>query len=143
MSNAALEFEKPIVELEGKLNELRGLSTGEVSITEEIQKLESKVDRLVRQTYAKLTPAQKVQVARHPNRPQTSEYIAALFTEFVPLSGDRRFGDDMAILGGIARFRGRSCIVLGHERGQDTESRIKHNFGMPRPEGYRKGERLM
>jgi acetyl-CoA carboxylase carboxyl transferase subunit alpha len=143
MANAALDFEKPIVELEGKLNELRGLSTGEVNLADEVLKLEGKVERLVRQTYSKLTPSQKVQVARHPARPQTSDYIAALFTDFVPLAGDRRFGDDPAILGGIARFRGRSCIVLGHERGQDTEGRIKHNFGMPRPEGYRKGERLM
>jgi|SRR5579883_1404833 len=138
-----LDFEKPIIELEGKLNELKGLSTGDVNITEEIQKLEAKLSRLVKQTYAKLTPAQKVQVARHPARPHTSDYVAQLFTEFTPLCGDRVFAEDQAIMGGLARFRGRSCIVLGHERGHDTDTRIKHNFGMARPEGYRKAERLM
>ena len=138
-----LDFEKPIIELEGKLNELKGLSTGDVNITEEIQKLETKLSRLVKQTYAKLTPAQKVQVARHPARPHTTDYIAQLFTDFTPLCGDRVFAEDMAITGGLARFRGRSCIVMGHERGHDTDTRIKHNFGMARPEGYRKAERLM
>jgi acetyl-CoA carboxylase carboxyl transferase subunit alpha len=138
-----LDFEKPIIELEGKLNELKGLSTGDVNITEEIQKLEAKLSRLVKQTYAKLTPAQKVQVARHPARPHTSDYVAQLFTDFTPLCGDRVFAEDQAIMGGLARFRGRSCIVLGHERGHDTDTRIKHNFGMARPEGYRKAERLM
>ena len=138
-----LDFEKPIIELEGKLNELKGLSTGDVNITEEIQKLETKLNRLVKQTYAKLTPAQKVQVARHPARPHTSDYIAQLFTDFTPLSGDRVFAEDHAIMGGLARFHGRSCIVMGHERGHDTDTRIKHNFGMARPEGYRKAERLM
>ena len=138
-----LDFEKPIIELEGKLNELRSLSTGDVNITEEIQKLETKLDRLVRQTYSKLTAAQKVQVARHPARPHTSDYLAELFTDFTALAGDRNFGEDFAIIGGLARFRGRSCIVIGHERGHDTDTRIKHNFGMARPEGYRKAERLM
>jgi acetyl-CoA carboxylase carboxyl transferase subunit alpha len=138
-----LDFEKPIIELEGKLNELKSLSTGDVNITDEIQKLETKLDRLVRQTYAKLTPAQKVQVARHPARPHTSDYVAKLFTDFTPLAGDRNFGEDLAIIGGLARFRGRSCVVIGHERGHDTDTRIQHNFGMARPEGYRKAERLM
>jgi acetyl-CoA carboxylase carboxyl transferase subunit alpha len=139
----ALDFEKPIVELEGKLNELRGLSTGDLNITDEVQKLETKLDRLIKQTYSKLTGAQKVQVARHPSRPRASDYIAGLFTEFTPLAGDRRFAEDLAILSGIGRFRGRSCVILGHERGHDTDTRIKHNFGMARPEGYRKADRLM
>jgi acetyl-CoA carboxylase carboxyl transferase subunit alpha len=138
-----LDFEKPIVELEGKLNELRGLSTGDVNIAEEIQKLEAKLDRLIKQTYAKLSGAQKVQVARHPARPKATDYVNGLFTEFTPLAGDRRFAEDLAMVSGIARFRGRSCIVLGHERGHDTDTRILHNFGMARPEGYRKADRLM
>jgi len=138
-----LDFEKPIIELEGKLNELKGLSTGDVNITEEIQKLESKLSRLVKTTYAKLTAAQKVQVARHPARPHTSDYISQLFTDFTPLCGDRVYAEDEAIMGGLARFRGRSCVVMGHERGHDTDTRIRHNFGMARPEGYRKAERLM
>jgi acetyl-CoA carboxylase carboxyl transferase subunit alpha len=139
----ALDFEKPIVELEAKLNELRGLSTGDINITEEVQKLETKLDRLIKTTYAKLTGAQKVQVARHPARPRAGDYIQALFTEYTPLAGDRRFAEDLAMRSGIARFRGRSCVVLGHERGHDTDTRIKHNFGMARPEGYRKADRLM
>jgi acetyl-CoA carboxylase carboxyl transferase subunit alpha len=139
----ALDFEKPIVELESKLNELRSLSTGDISISEEIQKLETKLDRLIRQIYSRLTGAQKVQVARHPLRPRAIDYVAGLFTEFTPLAGDRRFAEDLAITSGIGRFRGRSCVVLGHERGHDTDTRIKHNFGMARPEGYRKADRLM
>jgi acetyl-CoA carboxylase carboxyl transferase subunit alpha len=139
----ALDFEKPIVELEAKLNELRGLSTGDVNINDEIQKLEAKLDRLIKQTYAKLSGAQKVQVARHPARPRSSDFISALFTEFTPLAGDRRYAEDLAVVSGIGRFRGRSCVVLGHERGHDTDTRIKHNFGMARPEGYRKADRLM
>jgi acetyl-CoA carboxylase carboxyl transferase subunit alpha len=139
----ALDFERPIVELEGKLNELRNVSIHDVNITDEVQKLEGKLDRLIKQTYSKLTGAQKVQVARHPERPRTSDYVAGLFTEFTSLAGDRRFAEDLAMISGIARFRGRSCVVLGHERGHDTESRIKHNFGMARPEGYRKADRLM
>lgn len=139
----ALDFEKPIVELEGKLNELRGISGTDINLSDEVQKLETRLDKLVRQIYAKLTGAQKVQVARHPLRPRTSDYVAGLFTEFTPLAGDRRYSEDLAIISGIARFRGRSCIVLGHERGHDTDTRIKHNFGMARPEGYRKADRLM
>ena len=139
----ALDFEKPIVELEGKLNELRGISGGDINLSDEVQKLETRLDKLIKATYSKLTGAQKVQVARHPLRPRTSDYVAGLFTEFTPLAGDRRFSEDLAIISGIARFRGRSSIVLGHERGHDTDTRIKHNFGMARPEGYRKADRLM
>jgi acetyl-CoA carboxylase carboxyl transferase subunit alpha len=139
----ALDFEKPIVELEGKLKDLRGLSGGDINLNDEIQKLEVRLDRLVKQTYGKLSGAQKVQVARHPARPRASDYIAGLFTEFTPLAGDRRYAEDLAIVSGLARFRGRSCVVLGNERGHDTDTRIKHNFGMARPEGYRKAERLM
>ena len=138
-----LNFEKPIIELEGKLNELRSLSASNVNISDEVHKIEVKLDRLIKQTYSKLTGAQKVQVARHPLRPRSSDYIAALFTEFTPLAGDRRFAEDLAILSGLARFRGRACVVMGHERGHDTETRIKHNFGMARPEGYRKADRLL
>jgi len=108
-----------------------------------VTRLEAKVDRLLRQTYAKLTPWQKVQLARHPDRPHGSDYIKELITEFTPLAGDRGFGEDRAILGGIGRFRGRSVVVLAHEKGADTETRLKHNFGMAKPEGYRKARRLM
>jgi acetyl-CoA carboxylase carboxyl transferase subunit alpha len=139
----ALDFEKPIIELEGKLNELKGISGTDINLSDEVQKLETRLDKLIKSTYAKLTGAQKVQVARHPLRPRTSDYVAGLFTEFTPLAGDRRYSEDLAIVSGIARFRGRSCIVLGHERGHDTDSRIKHNFGMAKPEGYRKAIRLM
>jgi acetyl-CoA carboxylase carboxyl transferase subunit alpha len=138
-----LDFEKPIIELEGKLNELKGISGTDINLSDEVAKLETRLDKLIKATYAKLTGAQKVQVARHPLRPRTSDYVAGLFTEFTPLAGDRRFSEDLAIISGIARFRGRSCIVLGHERGHDTDTRIKHNFGMARPEGYRKADRLM
>jgi len=139
----ALDFEKPILELEGKLNELRGISGADINLSDEVAKLETRLDRLIKATYSKLTGAQKVQVARHPLRPRTSDYVAGLFTEFTALAGDRRFSEDLAIISGIARFRGRSCIVLGHERGHDTDTRIKHNFGMAKPEGYRKADRLM
>ena len=128
----ALDFEKPILELEGKLSELRGLSGTDINLSDEIQKLETRLDKLIKLTYGKLTGAQKVQVARHPGRPRTSDYIAGLFTEFTVLAGDRRFSEDLAIMSGIGRFRGRSCIVLGHERGHDTDSRIKHNFEIGR-----------
>ena len=139
----ALDFEKPIVELEAKLNELRNISGDDINLSDEVKKLEGRLDKLIKQVYSKLTGAQKVQVARHPGRPRSSDYIGGLFTEFTPLSGDRRFAEDLAILSGIGRFRGRSCIVLGHERGHDTDTRIRHNFGMARPEGYRKADRLM
>ncbi len=141
-----LDFEKPIAELEDKIEELRHLSqVGEVDIDldEEVTKLQGKIDRLVLSTYAKLNPAQKVQVARHPSRPHTSHYIAHLIEDFTPLAGDRGFAEDAAMIGGLGRFRGRSCVILGQEKGHDTESRIRSNFGMVKPEGYRKAQRLM
>ncbi len=139
-----LDFEKPIAELEGKIEELRHLSgSGEVNIVEEITKLQGKVDRLLVQTYGKLTPWQKVQVARHADRPHALDYIATLITDFTPLAGDRAFSDDQAIVGGIGRFQGRPIVVIGTEKGSDTASRVKHNFGSARPEGYRKAQRLM
>jgi acetyl-CoA carboxylase carboxyl transferase subunit alpha len=139
-----LDFEKPVAELEAKIEELRHLSNSdEMNIAEEINRLQIKVDRLLKTTYAKLTPWQKTQVARHPDRPHFKDYMARLFTEFTPLAGDRAFGDDAAIQAGLARFRGRSVMVIGHEKGNDTESRVRHNFGMARPEGYRKARRLM
>ncbi|MDR3516353.1 MAG: acetyl-CoA carboxylase carboxyltransferase subunit alpha [Azospirillaceae bacterium] len=139
-----LEFEKPIAELEGKIEELRHL-TGDanINIADEVGKLQAKVDRLLRLTYAKLTPAQKVQVARHPGRPHATDYIDALIEEFTPLAGDRLFGEDRAIIGGIGRLQGRAVVVIGQEKGNDTESRVLHNFGMAKPEGYRKAQRLM
>src|SRR5689334_1256192 len=139
-----LDFERPIAELEGKIEELRRLSTtGELNIADEVGRLQSSADRLLRQTYSRLTPWQKVQVARHPERPHSLDYIGGLITEFVPLAGDRAFGEDSAIISRIGRVRGRSILVLGTEKGADTESRVKHNFGMARPEGYRKARRLM
>lgn len=139
-----LEFEKPIAELEGKIEELRHLAdNGDVNIAEEVSRLQAKVDKLLRSTYAKLTPWQKTQVARHPDRPHALATIAALITDFTPLAGDRCFGEDKAIVGGLGRFRGQSVMVMGHEKGHDTETRLKHNFGMAKPEGYRKARRLM
>jgi acetyl-CoA carboxylase carboxyl transferase subunit alpha len=139
-----LDFERPIAELEGKIEELRHLSTENgLNIAEEVGRLGGQVERLLRQTYAKLTPWQKVMVARHPERPHGADYVAALVEDFTPLAGDRAFAEDAAVLGGIARFRGRSVVVLGTEKGADTEARVKHNFGMARPEGYRKARRLM
>lgn len=139
-----LEFEKPVAELEGKIEELRHLSdSGEVNIAEEVGKLQAKVDKLLRTTYAKLTPWQKTQVARHPQRPHALAYIQGLIEDFTPLAGDRLFAEDQAIVGGLGRFRGRSVVVMGHEKGHDTEGRLRHNFGMAKPEGYRKARRLM
>jgi len=139
-----LEFERPIAELESKIEELRGLTNQDgLNIAEEIAKLQAKVDKLLKQTYSKLLPAQKVQVARHPNRPHLRDYLAALVEDFTPLAGDRAFAEDRAIIGGIGRFRGYSVMVIGQEKGHDTESRLQHNFGMARPEGYRKTQRLM
>ncbi|MBY0272163.1 MAG: acetyl-CoA carboxylase carboxyltransferase subunit alpha [Alphaproteobacteria bacterium] len=139
-----LEFEKPIAELESKLSELRHLSSnGEVNIAAEVNRLQEKVDTLLKKTYGSLTPWQKVLVARHPERPHTSDYIEALITNFTPLAGDRNFAEDQAIIGGLGQFKGHPVVVMGHEKGKDTELRIKHNFGMPRPEGYRKAARLM
>jgi acetyl-CoA carboxylase carboxyl transferase subunit alpha len=139
-----LDFEKPIAELEGKIAELRHLSQGdEVNIAEEVGKLQAKVEKLTRQTYAKLTPWQKTLVARHDDRPRFSDYVAGLITDFVPLAGDRAFADDKAIMGGLGRLRGRAVAVIGHEKGNDTTSRVRHNFGMAKPEGYRKAIRIM
>ena len=140
-----IEFEKPIAELESKVAELRSLPQGEgnVSIGDEIATLEQKARQLLAETYAKLTPWQKTQVARHPERPHCLDYIGALIEDFQPLAGDRYFAEDAAIVGGVGTFRGRSIVVIGHEKGHDTESRIRHNFGMARPEGYRKSVRLM
>ena len=139
-----LDFERAIAELEGKIDELRHLSTDSgLNIAEEVGRLEAQAGRLLQQSYGRLTPWQKVQVARHPDRPHASSYIAALISDLMPLAGDRAFGEDSAIIGGIGRFRGRSVLVLGTEKGADTESRVKHNFGMARPEGYRKARRLM
>lgn len=139
-----LDFEKPIAELEGQIEALRHLSNGgDLNIADEVARLEAKADRQLRQTYTKLSPWQKVQVARHPERPHSGDYVAALITEFTPLAGDRGFAEDRAILGGIGRFRGRSVVIIGHEKGADTDSRVRHNFGMARPEGYRKARRLM
>ncbi|MCB1650597.1 MAG: acetyl-CoA carboxylase carboxyltransferase subunit alpha [Alphaproteobacteria bacterium] len=139
-----LEFEKPILELEGKIAELRNVSNdSEVNITEEIARMQTKANRLMQQTYSRLTPAQKVQVARHQERPHFCDYVKALITDFTPLAGDRNFAEDYALPAGLGRFQGQSCLIMGHEKGHDTESRIKHNFGMARPEGYRKAQRLM
>lgn len=140
-----LEFEKPIAELEGKIRELRSFSggSGDVDISVEVGQLETKLGKLLKETYAGLSPSQKIQVARHPERPHFGDIVDHLFEDFTPLGGDRAFGEDAALLGGLARFRGEACVVMGHEKGSDTESRLKHNFGMARPEGYRKAIRLM
>ena len=139
-----LDFEKPIAELEGKIEELRRMSEPEgLNLAEEVAKLTLAADRQLKAVYAKLTPWQKTQVARHPERPKASDYIAALIQEFTPLAGDRAFGEDPAVLSGIGRYHGHSVVVLGTEKGSDTESRVKHNFGMARPEGYRKARRLI
>lgn len=139
-----LEFEKPIAELEGKIEELRHLSDdGEISIVDEVARLQSRVDKQLTQTYAKLTAWQKVQVARHSDRPHCLDYVKALITDFTPLAGDRAYAEDHAVIGGMGRFDGNSVVVIGQEKGHDTESRVKHNFGMARPEGYRKAQRLM
>jgi len=139
-----LDFEKPIAELEARIAELRDTaSAGEANIEAEISRLEERSARMLRDTYAKLTPWQKTQVARHPERPHFKDYVAALIEDFVPLAGDRNFGEDQAILGGLGRLGGRKIVVIGHEKGDDTASRLRHNFGMARPEGYRKAIRLM
>jgi acetyl-CoA carboxylase carboxyl transferase subunit alpha len=140
-----LDFEKPVAEIEAKAEELRALAeTGEaVAVEEEIARLDAKASTALEELYAELTPWQKTQVARHPQRPHCLDYIAQLVTSFVPLSGDRKFGDDEAIVAGFGRFQGESICIIGHEKGSTTESRLKHNFGMARPEGYRKSIRLM
>ena len=140
-----LDFEKPVAELEAKVEELRamGEAGNAVAISEEINRLESKAALALQELYSELTPWQKTQVARHPQRPHCLDYIAGLVSDFIALAGDRKFGDDPAIVGGFGRFRGESVCIIGHEKGSDTESRLKHNFGMARPEGYRKAVRLM
>lgn len=141
---AFLDFEKPIADLEGQIRELKDLqATQGVNVADEARRLETKLDKLLRDTYTKLTPWQKAQVARHPERPHLPDYIDGLMQDFTHLAGDRAFADDPAISGGLARFRGMPVMVIGHQKGFDTQSRIKHNFGMARPEGYRKAIRLM
>ncbi|MDF2383446.1 acetyl-CoA carboxylase carboxyltransferase subunit alpha [Nostoc ellipsosporum NOK] len=139
-----LDFEKPIAELQTRIDELRQTAEGgAVDIDAEIAPLQAKAEKLLKDTYARLTPWQKTQVARHPERPHFKHYVAGLIEEFMPLGGDRAFADDNAIQGGLGRFRGRRVMVIGHEKGDDTASRLKHNFGMGKPEGYRKAIRLM
>ena len=139
-----LDFEQPIAELEGKIEELRHLADdGEVNIADEVTRLQAKADKLLRQSYQKLTAWQKVQVARHPDRPHFRDYIDGIIEDYIPLAGDRAYADDKAIQGGIGRFRGRAVVILGHEKGANTTDRVTHNFGMARPEGYRKAIRLM
>lgn len=140
-----LDFEKPIADIEGKIEELRRVAAqGEaVSVEDEVSKLEERAAQLLRDTYAKLSPWQKTQVARHPERPHFLDYVHALIQDFTPLAGDRAYADDKAILGGLGSFRGRSVMVIGHEKGNDTKSRLHHNFGMAMPDGYRKAIRLM
>lgn len=139
-----LEFEKPIAALDQRINELRETaSAGDIDIEPEVAKLQAKSERLLRETYAKLTPWQKTQVARHPERPHFKHYVAGIADDFMPLAGDRAFADDPAIIGGLARIDGRKVMLIGHEKGDDTASRLRHNFGMAKPEGYRKAIRLM
>ncbi|HLS68640.1 MAG TPA: acetyl-CoA carboxylase carboxyltransferase subunit alpha [Kiloniellales bacterium] len=139
-----LEFEKPVAELENKIEELRHLSgDDELNIAEEVARLQAKAERQLKTVYAKLTPWQKCLVARHPERPHAKDYVTRLLEDFMPLAGDRLYGEDPAIVGGIGRFQGRTVVVLGQEKGHDTNSRVTHNFGMARPEGYRKAQRLM
>src|SRR3954466_6690473 len=141
---AFLDFEKSIAELETRIEELRDTAEGsDLNIDAEIERLEVKSDRMLRDTYAKLTPWQKTQVARHPDRPHLKDYVAALIEDFIPLAGDRNFGEDAAIVGGLGKLGGRRIVLIGHEKGDDTASRLKHNFGMAKPEGYRKAVRLM
>jgi acetyl-CoA carboxylase carboxyl transferase subunit alpha len=140
-----LDFEKPVAELEAKVEELRALQSGgdAIAIGDEIGRIEGKAALALKELYGGLTPWQKTQVARHPQRPHCLDYVASLITDFVPLAGDRKHGEDASIVGGFGRFRGDSICVIGHEKGSDTDSRLKHNFGMARPEGYRKAARLM
>ena len=140
-----LDFEKPVADLQGKVQELRSLEKqgDSVAIGEEVARLEAKAAQALGEIYAKLTPWQKTQVARHPDRPHFNDYAKQLMEDFTPFAGDRKFGEDAAIVAGLGFFRGRRIALLGHEKGNDTESRIKHNFGMARPEGYRKAVRIM
>lgn len=138
-----LDFEKPVAELDSKVDELRALAATGSDIGEEVSRIEEKAAEALNELYANLTPWQKTQVARHPMRPHCVDYIKSLITEFTPLAGDRKFGDDDALIGGFGRFRGESICVIGQEKGSTTETRLKHNFGMAKPEGYRKAVRLM
>ena len=140
-----LEFEKPLAEIEGKAEELRAMAKtgGGVDLTKEAEALDHRAEVALRDLYKGLTPWQKCQVARHPDRPHCKDYVEALFTEYTSLAGDRAFADDHAVMGGIARFNDQPVVVIGHEKGNDTKTRIEHNFGMARPEGYRKAVRLM
>ncbi len=139
-----LEFEKPIAELDRRIIELRATaSAGSINIDAEVERLDAKSSKLMRETYAKLSPWQKTQVARHPERPHFKDYVAGIAEDFMPLAGDRAFADDQAIIGGLARIDGRRVMLIGHEKGDDTASRLRHNFGMAKPEGYRKAIRLM
>ncbi len=140
-----LDFEKPLAEIEGKAEELRAMArkNDEMDIEDEARALDAKADALLKDLYKKLTPWRKCQIARHPERPHCKDYIEALFTEYTPLAGDRNFADDDAVMGGLARFDDQPVVLIGHEKGHDTESRLKRNFGMARPEGYRKAVRLM
>ena len=142
---AFLDFEKPIAELDARIAELRDTAdaNGSIDIEAEVSRLQAKSDRMLRETYARLTPWQKTQVARHPQRPHLKDYVAGFVEDFLPLAGDRTFGEDQAIVGGFGRIGGRRVVVIGHEKGDDTASRLKHNFGMAKPEGYRKAIRLM
>src|SRR5437764_4896160 len=141
----SLDFEKPIAELEARVAELRETASNsdDIDIEAEVARLESKSSKLLRDTYARLTPWQKAQVARHPERPHFKDYVAGIAQDFLPLAGDRAFADDPAIIGGLARIDGRKVMLIGHEKGDDTASRLTHNFGMAKPEGYRKAIRLM
>jgi acetyl-CoA carboxylase carboxyl transferase subunit alpha len=139
-----LDFEKSLAELESRIDELRETAQGsDLNIGADIDRLQAKSEKMLRETYARLTPWQKTQVARHPDRPHFKDYVAALIDDFVPLAGDRNFGEDHAIVGGLGRLGGRRLVVIGHEKGDDTASRLRHNFGMAKPEGYRKAIRLM
>src|SRR3712207_2272499 len=139
-----LDFEKPIAELETRVAELRETaSNGSIDIDAEISRLETKASKLLRDTYARLSPWQKAQVARHPERPHFKDYVEGLTDDFLPLAGDRAFADDQAMIGGLARIDGQRVMLIGHEKGDDTASRLRHNFGMAKPEGYRKAIRLM
>ena len=142
---AFLDFEKPVAELEAKIAELRSAAgnDGDVDISSELERLEAKSGKLLASTYARLTPWQKTQVARHQQRPHFRDYVALGFDHFMPLGGDRLYADDLAIMGGLATLKGRKVVLIGHEKGHDTETRIRHNFGMGKPEGYRKAIRLM
>ncbi|MAR78997.1 MAG: acetyl-CoA carboxylase carboxyl transferase subunit alpha [Rhodospirillaceae bacterium] len=142
--NSILEFEKPVVELEGKLKELKHLvEAGDKKAISDVERLEKKIESALIETYKKLTPWEKVQVARHPGRPHFLDYVNSFIEDYIPLSGDRFFGEDRALIGGIGLFRGHSVILIGHEKGRDTKTRIERNFGMAHPEGYRKASRLM